>query len=97
MYHPWQAHRAQAKFRGEEYTLEFEDFYEFWTGSWHERGRGGDDMILTRIDPEKPWQADNCKLRVRKEYLSEINKGKAGLGIRRTRGMDIHKRKTKGT
>lgn len=93
MYHPWQAHKAQAKFRGEEYDLQFEDFYEFWNGYWHDRGRAGDDLILTRQDPEKAWSRDNCELRVRKEYLAEINRGKVGLGIR-TRGMDIHKRKT---
>lgn len=95
MYHPWQCHKAQARFRGEEHNLDFEDFYDFWNGYWHDRGRAADDLCLTRIDPEKPWSKQNCELRVRKEYLAEKNQAKQGFGLgrHRTRGMDIHKRK----
>jgi hypothetical protein len=67
MYTPWQKMKAQANFRGEEFDLDFEPFYNMWNGYWHQRGRKGDDLVMTRIDWEKAWHKDNIVLITRTE------------------------------
>lgn len=69
MYWPFQAHQAQAKFRGDEHTLTFEEFFEIWKNDWHNRGRQADNMCLTRIDHGGPWSKDNVELVTRQEHL----------------------------
>lgn len=69
MYMPWQQAKAQAKFRGEDFELEFEDYYEFWQKDWDNRGRLPDNMCMTRIDSEGAWSRDNCLIITRREHL----------------------------
>jgi hypothetical protein len=69
MLHPWQVMKAQAKFRKEDFELEFEEFYNIWKDHWDKRGRYADDLCLTRKDFELEWSVDNCELLTRKEYL----------------------------
>ena len=69
MYWPWQKMKAQAKFRGEEYSLEFEDFYNLWKDDWDNRGRKAHNMCLTRIKPNGPWDTKNTILVTRQEHL----------------------------
>jgi hypothetical protein len=78
MYTPWMRQRAQANYRGEEYLLTFDEYFAIWNGYWHDRGRGADDLCMTREDFTGPWSRDNCYLAVRKELLSELNKAKSG-------------------
>jgi hypothetical protein len=61
--------KAQANFRGEAWTLSFDEYFNMWNGYWHERGRGADDLCMTRADWDKGWTKDNCSLAVRKEHL----------------------------
>jgi len=83
MYHPWQVHKAQAHYRGELYALSFDDFAAIWGDDWDFRGRGGDDLILTRIDSAGEWSLANCELRIRKEHLKELIKQRQGFGASR--------------
>ena len=69
MYWPFQAHQAQAKFRGDEHTLTFEEFFEIWKDHWHERGRQAECICLTRKNPSGPWSKENCELVTRQEHL----------------------------
>ena len=69
LYWPFQAHQAQAKFRGDEHLLTFEEFFEIWKDHWHLRGRQADCICLTRIDPRGPWSKENCELVTRQEHL----------------------------
>lgn len=59
MYHPWQMARAQAKFRGEEWDLSFEEYYNLWRDYWHNRGRKAEHSCMTRKDIEGPWDKNN--------------------------------------
>ena len=73
MYHPWQMAKAQAKFRDEGWDLDFEDYYEIWKDIWDQRGRGSDDLCMTRIDSSGPWSKANTEIVVRIEHLRRQN------------------------
>jgi len=63
MYHNWARARAQALFRSEIWDLSFEAWEQFWQWDWHLRGRGAQDICITRIDRQQPWHQDNiCKI-----------------------------------
>lgn len=68
-----QRHRAQARFRGEDYELSFEEFQYLWQDHWQERGRARNQYCLHRIDPEMPWQIGNVVCIQRIEYLKFPN------------------------
>jgi hypothetical protein len=78
MYTPWQMAKAQANFRGEGWDMSFEEYYELWQEDWPNRGRGADDMCMTRLDPTGAWTRDNCHIMVRKEHIRETNALKTG-------------------
>jgi hypothetical protein len=67
MYDPHLKAKAQAMYRGEDWTLTFDEFAELWAGQWQFRGRDGQDLCMTRIDFEKGWSKDNCELVTRQE------------------------------
>jgi hypothetical protein len=63
MYHNWARARAQAHHRGEVWNLEFTEWEQFWSTDWSQRGRGGDNLCITRIDHRLPWAWNNiCKI-----------------------------------
>jgi len=93
MYNPFLKVRAQARYRGEEFELEFEDFFTLWDGYWDQRGRSGDNLVMTRIDWEKAWTKKNITLITRTEQCQKQGMYKRALGgYKRHRGMDIQKR-----
>jgi hypothetical protein len=99
MYMPWQMAKAQANFRNEPWDLSFDDFYAIWNGKWEYRGRGKNDLCLSREDFDGVWHKDNIILVTRSDHcrrLAEYRKAK-GIKIKRTRGMDIKKRAPKKT
>lgn len=69
MYHPYLLSRAQANFRGEEFTLSFEEYYELWKEHWNNRGRQPENMCMTRRDPDGAWDCKNAYIITRKEHL----------------------------
>ena len=95
MYLPWLKAKAQADFRGEEWLLTFEDYFTVWNGKWEERGRDSDQLCMTRIDWTGAWSIDNVYTCTRKEHCGRQGLARRGeVRKKRTRGMDIHKRKT---
>lgn len=64
----WQRAYSQAQFRGEPWFMTFEDFCTAWEGHWQDRGRGSDQLCLTRQDLEGPWSLDNVYLITRAEH-----------------------------
>lgn len=65
----WSVLHCQARFRGEECLITESEFFDIWKDHWSSRGRGPDDMTMTRRDPEKPWTRDNVEIITRKEHL----------------------------
>ena len=83
IYYAYLKHRSQARYRGEEHLLTFQDWQEFWTEDrWQIRGRGHDDLVLTRTDPEAGWHKSNCELITRREHFARrkaMNATRRGL------------------
>jgi hypothetical protein len=69
MYTPWQRSKAQAVFRKEEFLLTFDEYYTLWKPHWHQRGRDGDNMCMTRDNPDGAWSIDNCVIMTRREQI----------------------------
>jgi len=63
-------HRSQARFRGEDYELTFEQWHSLWTPeTLANRGRTIDSWVLTREDWNGSWSIDNVFLTTRKQHL----------------------------
>jgi hypothetical protein len=84
-YTAWLKHRSQAWYRGEEHSLTFEEWEQFWNTdwAWENRGRGVDCVNLTRIDPEKGWSKDNCYICSRHEHLVQMGYDRIGTKYKR--------------
>ena len=78
MYIPWMKSKAQANFRGEAWSLTFDDYFDLWNGRWHERGRDRESLCMTRYDWSQGWSRDNTVLIERHQHLR--NQGLARRG-----------------
>ena len=67
----WVRSRSQAHYRGEEWSLNFEDFCRLWPSEdlWSQRGRSSESLVLLRYDPEHPWSITNCCIVTRINHL----------------------------
>jgi hypothetical protein len=69
-YYGWQKHRAQAKFRQEDYSLTWKEWQSLWpTELWLGRGRGKHDLCLMQIDRDGGWHIHNVEVVERIVYL----------------------------
>lgn len=69
-YYAWLKHRCQARYRKEEYHLEWADWQNLWSDElFLNRGRGANNVSLSRIDLNEPWTVDNCTIDVKTVYL----------------------------
>ena len=76
-YYAWLKHRAQAKYRGEEYSITWEQWETLWTDDlFLQRGRRSDSMCLTRFNFEGEWCVDNVHIVTRLEHLKSKTKDK---------------------
>lgn len=63
-------HKAQAKFRGEEHTITWEQWRDLWPNDkWFCRGRAKTDLCLSQVDRDLGWHYDNVQVIQRIEYL----------------------------
>ena len=67
----WVRSKCQAEYRLEDWHLTREEFFNFWSTPdlWAQRGRARDDLVLTRIDWEKPWSKENCCIMSRHKQI----------------------------
>lgn len=84
-YIAWLRHRAQAHYRGELYSLTFEDWETVWNqdSAWENRGRSIDSVCLTMIDSQKGWCSDNVVVQCRRETLRQHGFARVGMKYRR--------------
>ena len=69
-YYAYLKHKAQANFRGEEYSLTWEDWEDLWCEpNWSNRGRKITDLCLTRLDYKGPWSVDNVIVCTRRQHF----------------------------
>lgn len=70
IYYGWLKHKAQAKHRGESYSLTHEEWAELWTTeNWLRRGRGKEDLCLMQLSPRLGWHIGNVEVVTRQTYL----------------------------
>lgn len=70
-YYAWQKHRAQARYRKEDYNLSWEDFRTLWPNDMFvQRGRRPDDYCMIRLDSSEPWEPGNVEVVTRLYHLS---------------------------
>jgi hypothetical protein len=62
--------KAQARFRDEPWDLTFDQYYDFWRGKIHLRGRKETSMSLTRIDDTQGWTKHNCVMARRRDAIT---------------------------
>ena len=74
-YYAFLKHRAQARYRGESYSLDFSDWEQFWPPELYEqRGTSSHNLCLRQIDPEGGWHAHNCEVVTVHEHRSAPRK-----------------------
>ena len=67
----WLRFHHQCRFRREESTLTRADYFRIWANEedFNRRGRLNDDLVLTRLDREKPWGLGNVCIITRYNQL----------------------------
>ena len=72
-----QRNRAQAKYRGQVWEIDEEQFIELWMTEdrYKRRGKGSNNLCMTRINKNKPWRVDNVYFPTRKEHFSQLYTG----------------------
>lgn len=79
----WGRAKCQARYRGEEWTLTFEEFYELWTENDNHLYKGvhSEDLCMTRLDLDSAWELANVEIATR-----QVSKSRAA----RERGFGNH-------
>ena len=86
----WSRMKAQAKYRNEGWDLSWEQYQEIWADKWHLKGRGSEDLCLTRIDWQGAWTIDNVNLVFRLDHLQRQRQARPSK-----RGIKLGPRKPK--
>lgn len=69
-YYAWLKHRTQAKYRGEEHTISWDFWQNIWQDDvWFQRGRGGQSLILGRVDWDQGWHEHNVEIMTRRKHF----------------------------
>lgn len=69
-YYAWLKHRTQARYRGEDYGLSWEDWESLWSDDlWAQRGRKSGNLCLMMHDKNEGWCLNNVSVVTRGEQL----------------------------
>ena len=80
--------RAQLKHRGDIINLSIDEYLELWGENWFLRGRGIDDLCMTRKDWTAPWSLDNVELITRKQHFASRGDNLKTYGSHPIRAME---------
>lgn len=73
-YYAYMKHKAQAKYRGEDYSLTWEQWDQLWpTELFVRRGRKSHDLVLMQTDTDLGWHQTNVSVVERIEHLRRGN------------------------
>ena len=64
----WHQQRNQAKWRGEKWHIDFEEFCELWADQWSRRGRRPEDLCMVRKSYDEDWTLDNVHIISREDH-----------------------------
>jgi hypothetical protein len=69
-YYAWLKHRAQARYRGEQYDLTWEQWDNLWTSDlFANRGKRADNWVIMRNKLSDSWNINNCEIVLRSDQL----------------------------
>lgn len=69
-YYAYLKHKAQARYRNEEYYLTWKEWETLWTPElWHKRGRKINSLCLTRPNFDGPWCVSNVEVATRRQHF----------------------------
>jgi len=73
----WTRSKAQARARGEQWMIDWEDYYYIWTvnGDVLNKGRSQTSLCLARLDPKAPWTVGNVQIEPRSQHLKRLYTG----------------------
>ena len=72
--------RAQAKYRGEEWRLTFDEFRDKWAGRYPETGIQSHCIVMVRSDPQGAWSFANTELMRRGDNQARMAQLKRMMG-----------------
>lgn len=76
-YYAYLKHRSQARYRGEDYSLTWEDWETIWQDDvWEKRGKRSDSLCLAQKDISEGWHLHNIEIITRKEQVSRCHTGR---------------------
>jgi hypothetical protein len=92
LYIDCQRSRAQAKFRGEVWTITEREYIDLWRKGdlYLNKGRSPEQYCLTKIDPEKDWSLDNVHIITRLQHFQTCQR--LGLGTQRAKKRRLEAR-----
>jgi len=79
--------KNQAKIRGVEFNISFEDWMKVWldSGHWNQRGKTRGSYNMSRINDTGPYQYDNVFIQSHEQNASDGHKGKEHSELHRMR------------
>jgi len=68
-------HKGKALYRGIEFLLTFEEWWEIWqtSGKWEQRGRRRDQYVMARFGDQGAYEYGNVKICLVAENVGESN------------------------
>jgi len=78
-YVAWSKARAQAHFRGEVWSLSFDQWVDVWGTEWLQRGRGSHNLCLVRQDHSAAWDLSNIHIITRRQHCQRNARLSKGL------------------
>lgn len=65
--------KAQAKFRGQEWQIQEQEYVDLWMqdDKHLHKGRSSKKLCMTRIDKTKPWSRHNVQFVTREDFYRE--------------------------
>ena len=76
--------RAQAKYRKENWQMQFDEFVRRWAGRHAETGIQSHNTVMVRSDPTGPWSYDNTMLTLRGENQGRMMRIKREMQLKPT-------------
>ena len=80
LYNDCQRARAQAWYRGEDWTITEAEYIQLWrqNDNYKHKGRAREDLCLVRRDYDLGWHLDNVEIRTRLEHYQICSREKIG-------------------
>ena len=64
---------ANAKKRGVEFNLTFDEWWDLWADHWEERGKGSDQYCMCRTNDEGAYEVGNVRIDTCRNNILESN------------------------